>query len=93
MQIRQETQPYSSVQADALVTYVFDKEPKLDGVLEEIDRAMNGRLGSLVASGEVTGKALELVLIHFPEGLAAQKLLLVGAGKPGTPSPLRASAS
>ena len=44
---------------------------------------MNGRLASLVASGEITGKALELVLIHFPEGLAAQKLLLVGAGKPG----------
>jgi leucyl aminopeptidase len=83
MQIRQETQPYSSIHADALVTYVFEKEPKLDGVLEEIDRAMNGRLASLVASGEVTGKALELLLIHFPEGLVAQKLLLVGAGKPG----------
>ena len=43
---------------------------------------MNGRLGSLVASGEITGKSLEIVLIHFPQGLAAQKLLLVGAGKP-----------
>ena len=82
MQIQLETQPYSSIQADALVTYVFDKEDKLDGVLGEIDRAMNGRLASLAASGEMTGKALELVLIHFPEGLAAQRLLLVGAGKP-----------
>src|SRR5580704_232545 len=83
MQIQQATQPYSSTQADALVTYVFDTEHKLAAVVEENDRAMNGRLASLVATGEITGKALELVLIHFPEGLAAQKLLLVGAGKPG----------
>ena len=82
MQIQLENQPYPSIQADALVTYVFDKEDKFDGVLGDIDRAMNGRLASLVASGEISGKALEIVLIHFPEGLAAQKLLLVGAGKP-----------
>jgi leucyl aminopeptidase len=82
MQIQLDTQPYSSIQTDALVTYVFDKESKLEGALAEIDRAMNGRLASLVASGEITGKSLEIVLIHFPEGLAAQRLLLVGAGKP-----------
>ena len=82
MQIQLESQPYYSLQADALITYVFDKESKLDGVLGDIDRAMKGRLASLVASGEITGKALETVLIHFPEGLAAQRLLLVGAGKP-----------
>ena len=82
MQIQLETQPYSSMQADALVTYVFDKDDKFDGVLGDIDRAMKGRLGSLAASGEITGKPLEIVLMHFPEGLAAQRLLLVGAGKP-----------
>jgi leucyl aminopeptidase len=83
MQIQLATRPYASMEADALVTYVFDGDNKLDGVAGEIDRAMNGRLGSLVSSGEITGKALELVLIHFPQGLAAQKLLLVGAGKLG----------
>src|SRR5271154_6329493 len=83
MQIQLETQPYASAESDALVTYVFDKDDKFDGVLGEIDRAMSGRLGTLAASGEITGKNLELVLLHFPEGLAAKKLLLVGAGKPG----------
>jgi len=82
MQIQVETQPYSSIATDAIVTYVFDAEPKLQGVLAEIDRAMNGRLGSLASAGEITGKALEMVLLHFPHGLAAQRLLLVGAGKP-----------
>ncbi|HKV04516.1 MAG TPA: leucyl aminopeptidase [Candidatus Acidoferrales bacterium] len=82
MQIQLESKPYASIDADALVTYLFEKENKLEGVLGEMDRAMSGRLGSLVASGELSGKGLEIVLLHFPDGLAAKKLLLVGAGKP-----------
>ena len=82
MQIQLENQPYSSIQCDALVTYIFDKENKIDGILNDIDQAMDGRLAALVAAGELTGKALELVLVHFPEGLDAKRLLLVGAGKP-----------
>jgi leucyl aminopeptidase len=81
MQIELATQPYPALQADALITYLFDNGGKLDGALAEIDREMNGRLISLVASGELTGKTLEFVLLHFPTGLAAQRLLLVGAGK------------
>ena len=82
MQIQIESQPYASLETDALVTYVFEKDDKLDGTLAEIDRGMNGRLASLASSGEITGKALETLLLHFPEGLAAKKLLLIGAGKP-----------
>ena len=83
MQIQLETQPYSSLETDALVTYVFDRDDKFDGVLADINVGMSGRLSALSASGELTGKSLELVLIHFPQGLAAERLLLVGAGKPG----------
>jgi len=82
MEIHLDSQPYASIQADALVTYVFDKEHNLDGTLGEIDRAMNGRLSSLSASGELTAKPLETILLHFPEGLRAERLLLLGAGKP-----------
>jgi leucyl aminopeptidase len=82
MQIQLETQPYSSLQADAIVTYVFDKDGKIEGVLADIDRGMDSRLAALAAGGEITGKALEMVLVHFPEGLDARRLLLVGAGKP-----------
>jgi leucyl aminopeptidase len=82
MQIQLETQPYASIASDALVTYLFETENRIDGVLAEIDRAMDGRIRSLAAGGEITGKALEMTLIHFPQGLAADRLLLVGAGKP-----------
>jgi len=83
MRIEIESQPYAFIQADALVTYVFDKTDKLDGVLGDIDRSMDGHLAALVESGELSGKALEFVLVHFPQGLEATRLLLVGAGKPG----------
>jgi leucyl aminopeptidase len=81
MQIQLETQPYSGIQADALVTYVFDKEDKVEGVLADLNGAMNDRLASLVSAGEVTGKPLSITLVHFPEGLEAKRLLLIGAGK------------
>src|ERR1700741_968029 len=83
MQIQIDSQPSSSIQADALVTYVFEGDNKLAGVLAKIDRGMTGGLATLVTSGEITGKALETVLLHFPEGMDAKRLLLVGAGKPG----------
>jgi leucyl aminopeptidase len=83
MQIQIENQPFTSIAADALVTYVFDQDQKIEGVLSEIDQAMNGHLVSLASSGELTGKSLETVLVHFPAGIGAKRLLLVGAGKPG----------
>jgi len=82
MQIQLETQPYSSIQTEALVTYAFDKDNKIDGLLSDIDKAMGGHLAALAAGGELTGKSLEMVLLHFPEGMDSKRLLVVGAGKP-----------
>jgi leucyl aminopeptidase len=82
MQIQLETQPYSSIQTDALVTYVFDKDNKIEGPLADIDQGMGGHLAALAAGGELTGKSLEMLLLHFPEGMDAKRLLVVGAGKP-----------
>jgi len=81
MQIQLENKPYSSVDADALVVCVFDQENKFEGALGEINKGMKGRLDSLTATGELTGKSLETVLVHFPEGLSTGRLLLIGAGK------------
>lgn len=83
MQIQIESQPFPEVSADALVSYAFEKDNKFTGALGEIDNAMNGRLAALANSGEFTGRTLETLLVHFPEGLKAQRLLLIGAGKPG----------
>jgi leucyl aminopeptidase len=82
MQIQLENQPYSSIHADALVTYIFDKDDKVEGVLADLNQAMDDRIAALVAGGEITGKSLQMTLVHFPEGLDAKRLLIVGAGKP-----------
>ncbi len=81
MQIAFETKPLPAITTDALVTYVFDKEEKIEAVPAELDRAMGGKLRTLAECGELTGKLYEMVLVHFPAGLAAQRLLLVGGGK------------
>src|SRR6266850_2129729 len=81
MQITLETKPFAAIETDALVSYVFEETDLVQGRIAEIDQAAAGLLRKLAKSGELTGKTLELTLIHAPTGLKAARLLLVGAGK------------
>ena len=81
MEIRLDTRPLPKIEADALVSYIFEQEKPAAGVLGVLDEASGGTLTKLFASGELTGKALETTLLYYPQGLAAQRLLIVGAGK------------
>ena len=82
MQISFDSRPAAQIDAPVLVTYVFEKEGRVEGALAALDQATAGRLKRLADSGEMTGKAMETTLVHDPPGLAAGRLLLVGAGKP-----------
>jgi leucyl aminopeptidase len=81
MQITLESKPYAALETEALVTYVFEETDPVQGRISEFDQTANGLLRSLAKSGELTGKTLEMTLIHAPAGLKAARLLLVGAGK------------
>jgi len=81
MQITLETKPIVTLAEDALVTYLFEESDPIQGRVAELDRLTGGLLGRLAKSGELTGKALELTLVHAPAGLKSARLLLVGAGK------------
>jgi len=81
MQITLATQPFATIETEALVTYVFEDADIGQGRIAEIDQAANGLLKKLAKGGELTGKTLEMTLIHAPAGLKAARLLLVGAGK------------
>ncbi len=81
MEIHLDAQPFASIAADAVVTYAFDNPERIEGVVAEINTAMGGKLEPLAKTGELSGKSLEMVLVHYPQGLKAQRLLLVGAGK------------
>jgi len=82
MDIRLDTGAFAAIEADALITYVFEKDDRIEGVVAEVDRLIGGRLRQLADSGELAGKSLEMTLVHYPTGLASQRLLVVGAGKP-----------
>jgi leucyl aminopeptidase len=79
MKIHQESQPYASVATEALVTYIFE-DGDTQGLVAELDTGMGGKLKEL-RDGEFTGKPLEMLLLHYPAGLEARRLLLIGAGK------------
>jgi leucyl aminopeptidase len=81
MQITLESKPYAALETEALVSYVFEETDPVQGRISELDQTANGLLRSLAKSGEVSGKTLEMTLIHVPAGLKAARLLLVGAGK------------
>jgi leucyl aminopeptidase len=81
MQITLAAQPFAAIETEALVTYAFENGAPVQGRLAEIDRGAGGLLGRLASGGELTGKSLEMTLIHAPAGLHAARLLLVGAGK------------
>ena len=78
----------AEVETECLVAFTLDhtskdhgNNQKGDPRLTVKDPALEKAVSDLVASGEVTGKANETVLLHRPQGLKAKRLLVVGAGK------------
>jgi leucyl aminopeptidase len=70
MQISAVTAPLEQVLADALIVPVF-----------EGDKDTRFSAAALFDSGEVTGKSLDMTLLHNVPGMAATRVLLAGAGK------------
>jgi leucyl aminopeptidase len=81
MHITLDIKPFAGLETEALVTYAFEETDPLQGRFGEIDKSAGGLLRRLCKSGELTGKTLEMTLIHAPVGLKAARLLVVGAGK------------
>ena len=89
MKITLHTGSSSQFQTECLVVAVVDaSEKSTDGkndkpkpqILSD-DQAVLGAAADLLASGELTGKMLEVTLLHKPAGLKAKRLLLIGGGK------------
>ena len=81
MELSVDVRAFPKIETEALVTYVFDGEKFTAGLPAELDAATGGALAKLAASGELTGKMLETTLLYYPQGLVAQRLLVLGAGK------------
>ena len=69
MEIRLESKPVAEVEADALVMVGYE------GIAPSIDA-----LKELYDSGEFTGKALEIAVLHRPAGMKTKRLVIAGGG-------------
>jgi leucyl aminopeptidase len=92
MKITLHTDTPSQFETECLVVAVVDtaekngngdKDKPKPQILSD-DSAVLAAAADLVASGEVTGKMLEVTLLHKPAGLRAKRLLLIGGGKAKT---------
>jgi leucyl aminopeptidase len=81
MKIALDSRGASAIEAQALVSYVFEGDDPISGRIAELDAAAGWSLKRLAKEGEVTGKPLEMTLLHTVKGVAAERLLLAGAGK------------
>jgi leucyl aminopeptidase len=73
----------AEVETECLVVFALDHgdNKKPEPRLASKDAAVEKAATELIASGEITGKASETVLLHRPQGLKAKRLLVVGCGK------------
>lgn len=81
MKIEFRDEPLVQLASSALVAFAFEGSPTSNGTLERLPAETRSLVQELQSAGELTGKAFECTLIHRPAGLAAAKLLVVGAGK------------
>jgi leucyl aminopeptidase len=77
----------AEVETDCLAVVVLDRSPKNNGKSDKpdlyvasTDKSVQKASADAILSGEVTGKSLEVTLLHQPS-LKAKRLLLIGGGK------------
>ncbi|MFA5028296.1 MAG: leucyl aminopeptidase [Candidatus Methylomirabilota bacterium] len=100
MDIRVAIQDVTKFAGDALVVNLFEGTAPagrrgrtatrtLGGATAAVDAALRGAIGRLIAAGELTGKRGELTLVHTHGMLPADRVLVLGLGKPEECTPDR----
>src|ERR1700679_3404706 len=74
MDAKLETRAVAQVESDALVMIGFEGTPPETGQSKD-------HVKDLYDSGEFSGKALEIAILHRPAGLKSKRLVLAGGGK------------
>ena len=81
----------AELETDCLVVVVLDHSEKNASdkssgdkskpAVATSDAALRDAAADVIASGELTAKAFETTLLHYPKNLKAKRLLLIGGGK------------
>jgi leucyl aminopeptidase len=83
MDLRLITSNSAEVETECLVAIALDhgEKQKNEARLATNDPALEKAIADFSGSSELTGKSMEAVLLHRPQGLKAKRLLIVGGGK------------
>jgi len=81
MEVRAEFAKFYDVEADALVVTIYEGEKADEGALKELDERTGGIISEMLGTDEMRGKQGDMVYVHRPGTLRAERLLLIGAGK------------
>jgi leucyl aminopeptidase len=71
----------TEIEVDALIINLFEEVSQPGGATGAVDKALDGVISQLIASGEIKGKFGELNLIHTLGKIPAKRVLVTGLGK------------
>jgi len=71
----------TEIEVDALIVNLFEEVSQPGGATGAVDKALDGVISQLIASGEIKGKFGELNLIHTMGKIPAKRVLVAGLGK------------
>lgn len=68
--------------ADTLIVNLFEGETIPAGAAGAVDKALGGAISEMIASGDLSGKSGEIGVVYPRGAISAQRVLVVGLGKP-----------
>ena len=82
MQLRVIQGSIQEFQADTLIVNLFEGVTAPTGAAAAVDQALNGAISEMIAGGDLTGKAGEVVVLYTRGAIPARRVLVTGLGKP-----------
>jgi leucyl aminopeptidase len=82
VEVRVQSGDITQSQADAIVVNLFEGVTSPGGGTGAVDRALDGAVSKLIASGDIRGKRGEFTVIHTFGRLPAARVVVAGLGKP-----------
>jgi leucyl aminopeptidase len=71
----------ASIKTGCIILGVFERR-RLSEAASRFDRKARGLLTRLLKDGEMDGDCGQTLMVHYPQGTACERVLLVGCGKP-----------
>jgi len=81
MQIDVVTGSIQNQPAEAIVVNLFEGADKPKGATGAVDKALNGQIQALIASGDFQGKRNEILVLYPNGAIPAKRVIVVGLGK------------